>query len=211
MDSPRRILVFGGTFDPPHRAHTTLPPLVADRLGCETILYVPAALNPLKTERPPTEARHRLAMLRLALREVTNASICRLELERGGPSYTVDTLEALRGRYGPHATLRLLIGADQALQFHDWKDWQRILDLAEPVVMLRPPATEAGFREQLARIYDEAEVEAWIGRVVHLPQIEVSATDLRSRLTRGGPVEDDLDPDVVAYIQREGLYRQAPS
>ena len=84
MDDP--ILIFGGTFDPPHLAHTALPPLVARRLDCKRILYIPAAANPLKTDAPPTAVEHRLAMLRLALADVPDAEISTIELDRPGPS-----------------------------------------------------------------------------------------------------------------------------
>jgi nicotinate-nucleotide adenylyltransferase len=146
----QRVLIFGGTFDPPHRAHVELPPRIAQQLGCDRLLYVPAALNPLKVDSPPTDSSHRLEMLRRAVVDVPNAEICTIELERKGPSYTVDTLEELRRRLGEDVEMRLLIGGDQALEFHRWKDWKRIIELAEPVVMLRPPWNRETFREQLA-------------------------------------------------------------
>lgn len=211
MSAPHRAgkpltLIFGGSFDPPHRAHITLPPLVADQLGADRLLYIPAAISPLKRDSTPTDASHRLAMLRLAVASIPRAEIITIELERPGPSYTVDTLEELHRRARAGETFRLLIGADQALDFHLWKSWGRIIDLAEPVVMLRPPWDRGGFRRALMGRYKLAEVNAWIGRVVEVPAIDASATDIRRRLANGESVEADLPAEVEAYIRKHGLY-----
>jgi nicotinate-nucleotide adenylyltransferase len=205
-DRPQRILVFGGTFDPPHRAHVELPPLIARQLGCELIIYVPAAANPLKAEEP-TAAHHRLAMLQLALRDVPMAEISTIELERPGPSYTIDTLEELRRRLGPAAELRLLIGADQALDFHRWKDWDRIIELAPPAVMLRPPWNAQTLAEELRSRLGPREAEQWRGWLMEAPVIPASGTDVRERQRAGEAVRDPLDPAVAAYIREHSLYR----
>jgi len=200
-----RTLVFGGTFDPPHTAHTTLPPLVAARLGCARIIYIPAAANPLKTDLDVTPAQHRLAMLELAVADVPGAEISTIELDRPGPSYMVDTLELLR-RTVDDTQLVLLIGSDQAMSFHDWKDWARIIGLATPAVMVRPPLDGATFRRQLAERYDPDEVERWLGYAVAVPQLDVGATTVRKRIASGGDVRGLLQPTVLAYIRQHHLY-----
>ncbi len=202
-----RTLVFGGTFDPPHTAHTTLPPLVAARLGCARIIYIPAAANPLKTDLDVTAAEHRLAMLRLAVADVPGAQVSTIELDRPGPSYMIDTLRSLRSRVGDKTDLVLLIGSDQAMSFHDWKDWARIIELATPAVMVRPPLDMAAFRRQLAERYEPDEVERWLGYAVAVPQLDVDATSVRRRLASGGDVRGLLQPDVLAYAREHGLYR----
>lgn len=199
-------LIFGGSFDPPHRAHVTLPPLVADQLGADRLLYIPAAISPLKSDSTPTDASHRLAMLRLAVESIPRAEIITIELDRPGPSYTVDTLEELHQTARAGETFRLLIGADQAIDFHRWRDRGRVIDLAEPVVMLRPPWDRAAFRRALAGRFKLAEVNAWIRRVVEVPAIEASATEIRRRLASGESVEAYLPPAVEAYIRKHGLY-----
>ncbi len=207
VDDPRCILVFGGTFDPPHRAHIVLPPLVAKQLGCSFVLYIPAALNPLKTDAPPTADHHRLAMLRVALSGVQGIEIDTIELDRAGPSYMVDTLTALQHRYGKGVKLRLLIGADQAVQFHRWRDWKRILELAPPAVMLRPPFTHDAYVAALKKQYTSSQVEQWASWTIPLPMIDVSSTEIRQRITTGSSLEDILNPPVIEYIQEHGLYR----
>lgn len=205
---PRRVLIFGGTFDPPHLAHTALPPLVARRLGCDRILYVPASANPLKAGTPPTAAEHRLAMLRLALADVPDAEISTLELDRPGPSYTVDTLRSLREQLGPEVELRLLLGSDQALSFHRWREWEKILDLATPAVMVRPPLDAASFGAQLAAVYPRGEADRWLGWSTPVPQMDICATELRSRLAAGDDVRGLIQPAVIRYIRTHGLYRE---
>jgi nicotinate-nucleotide adenylyltransferase len=202
-----RVLIFGGTFDPPHRAHVELPPRIAKQLGCDRLLYVPAALNPLKVDSPPTDSLHRLEMLRLAVADVPGAEICTIELERQGPSYMIDTLEELHSRLGDDVEMRLLIGADQAMEFHRWKDWRGIIKLAKPVVMLRPPWNRERFREQLAEQYDSEQVERWLSWTIDVPAIDVSSSLIRERIAANGDLSDLLNKDVARYIREHGLYQ----
>ena len=201
------MLIFGGTFDPPHRAHVELPQAAARELGCERIIYIPAAINPLKAspDQPsPTPAHHRLAMLRLALDGVPNAEISTIELDRAGPSYTIDTL---RGLHATASSAFLLIGADQALDFHRWKDWREILNLVTPAMMLRPPWTRSTFQAALRERYDAEEASQWQTRVLStLPIVDVSATEIRKRMAAGSTLNGLVDPRVEAYIRKNRLY-----
>lgn len=207
----RPLLIFGGTFDPPHRAHIELPRLIAHELDCERIIYVPAASNPLKKDQPTDDA-HRLTMLQIALADVPEAEIDRIELERGGPSYTVDTLEHIRNRLASARgedqvpPLRLLIGADNALSFQKWKDWQRILALATPVIMLRPPWNMDAFDRALKEEYAADKAKHWQSWIVDVPLMDINATDIRARLSSGQSVSGLLDPGVGAYIRKHNLY-----
>ncbi|MCH8824641.1 MAG: nicotinate (nicotinamide) nucleotide adenylyltransferase [Planctomycetes bacterium] len=200
------LLIFGGTFDPPHRAHTELPPLVADQLDCDRILYVMASLNPLKADSPPTSAEHRLAMLEIAISDLPKAEICTLELDRPGPSYAVQTLEQLREAHGTDVGFYLLLGSDQALQFTKWKDWEHILELATPVVMLRPPLDIKQFEQQLSESCPPKLLANWLEWIADLPQLDISATEIRQRFIVGKGFDDSLDPRVLAYIKEHGLY-----
>jgi nicotinate-nucleotide adenylyltransferase len=238
-DQPRRILIFGGTFDPPHRAHAALPVMAAELLDCDLILFVPAAISPLKTAQPCADPEHRLAMLLLAIADVSNAKISTIELDRAasagaGPSYTIDTLRALHDEYShaqklqtaavhtdpPQAPspkpqdfpeFRLLIGCDQALDFHRWKDWQQILLLATPAVMLRPPWNEQSFHSALMEKHSNVEAESWMEWTLRLPIMDISATEVRRRLTAGEyeALTDALDPAVLNYIRANNLYRNS--
>jgi nicotinate-nucleotide adenylyltransferase len=205
----RKILIYGGTFDPPHRGHVVLPRQVRHAVNADGVLYIPAGQPPHK-DQPETPARHRIAMLQLVLDGLADTAICRYEVSRPGPSYTVDTLEFLRSRLGPRVTLRLLIGADMALIFDKWYRADRVADLAEPLVMLRPPHDQADFLRRMARQMGAAAAERWAQRIVAVDAIDISSTQLRRELAggRGQPMVGRgwLDPRVWAYIRAHGLY-----
>lgn len=197
------LLVVGGTFDPPHRAHLRLAMEAADAASCDHVLFVPAQQSPLKQE-PQTPRRHRLAMLRLALEDQPRASISTFELDRAGPSYTVDTLEALRAALPDAVELRLFMGSDQFRSLNRWRQPERIVQLAPPVVVLRAPDT----RESLRASGIPAERLAW---VVDVPLDYVSSTEVRGRLAGGEEVAGLLDPRVLEYIRAHQLYESDAS
>jgi nicotinate-nucleotide adenylyltransferase len=205
----RSILVYGGTFDPPHRAHVELPTLVRDRLGLELLLYIPASISPFKQDDEPTPGPHRLAMLDLALREQPRTAIWTVELDAPGVHYTVDTLALLRSRVGLDVPLHLLIGADHAREFHRWREPDRILDLCKPAVMMRPPDTRESLAEALKPHWDEQMCERWLAAIVDVPELDIAATEVRRRLATGEGTSDILANDVRAYISANELYRSA--
>ena len=207
-DEPITVLLCGGAFDPPHRAHLTLPPLARDAIGADLLLYMPAGKAPLKPG-PIASNDDRLAMLRAGLEGEPRVAITTLELERPGDSYTIATLKEIRAER-PRATLRLLIGADQARQFHKWRAAKEIIQLAEPAVMLRPPLEGAdALLAEMKPHWSEAELQEWGGRLVELPAIEASSTRARQLLAEdpGSPeLATLLTPPVRRVIAEKGLY-----
>ncbi len=202
------VLLYGGAFDPPHRAHLELPPLARATLGCELLVYIPAAAAPLKAGPVASDA-HRLGMLRAGLAGVSRAAIATLELDRAGASYTVDTLRAIRD-LRPAAALRFLIGADQARQFHRWREHEAILTLAVPAVMLRPPLDDPDtLLAEMADHWSDDQLAAWRPRFIELPPIDASSTRARELLgagERGGELRSLLTPPVLGYIEENSLY-----
>lgn len=204
----QNILLFGGSFDPPHRAHLELPQQAAKAIGADLIAYIPAGRAPHKLDRVQTDPQHRLAMLRLALAdepgEVPTVALTD-EIDRGPdePSYTVDTLESLHQRIDSEARLRLLIGADQLRIFDSWREPERIITLAEPVVMVRPPDT----REALVASLPNEQRDEWANRLVDAAQLEISSTAIRERAAAGEPIDDSICKAVADYIDQHGLYR----
>jgi nicotinate-nucleotide adenylyltransferase len=196
-ESDRDLLIYGGTFDPPHRAHIELPKAACQKLGADAVVYIPAARSPHKLDQAQTPANHRVAMLRRALVDQPWARLWLGEIERqdDGPSYTVDTLERLRVELGEAVRMRLLIGADQIEKFETWVRHDRIIELAESVVMLRPPVD----RENLP--------PTWRVRVVEVPAIDISSTRVRQAIEAGRPIDDMVPLQVAQYIHLAGLYQ----
>ena len=214
--SRRSALIYGGTFDPPHRGHIDLPLAAVRTLGLDELVYVPAAQNPHKEAGDATFADHRVNMLRLAIASVEEASLSTVEIDRGGPSYFVDTMHWFRDAFGPDADLRFLIGSDNVVGFHRWKDWREILQIAEPAVMLRPPLDRDTFQSQLDENFGREEASAWLTRIVDIPACDISATEIRDRLRSEVEHRDRpaytvplLDPAVLEYICEHDLYMMA--
>lgn len=215
--APRTVLVFGGTFDPPQRAHFELPALARDAIGAGWLLYIPAGRSPFKRENPIASDDDRVAMLRAGLVGRERVAISTIELgERGegerAASYTVETLERLRALASAETGFRLLIGADQAAGFHRWREPGRIIELAEPVVMLREPHESAdSLIESLREHWPAAELDRWRRRVVGVPTIDVSATRARELLGDGVYASPELrgiiPAPVLDYVRAHGLYR----
>ncbi len=198
-----RLGVLGGTFDPPHYGHLALAGHAREQLGLERVLWVPAGDPWRKPGTAVTPGEHRLAMLRLALAGNDAFEISTLEVDRPGPSYTVETLAALH-RERPEHELFFLLGADALRDLPAWHEAPRILELA----FLGATARE-GARPS------EAELEALMSglstRVVwfEMPRLDISASDIRRRAARGESLRSLVPPAVEAYIQQHKLYRSS--
>lgn len=207
----RRVLLFGGTFDPPHRRHVSMASAAASLLDCDRIVVMPAGRSPLRRGVETAPPQLRLEMTRAAFAEEPRAFVSDRELRRGGTSYTVDTLRALgAGADRSRTDTLLLIGSDQALQFSQWREAPRILDeLAEVAVVLRPPEDARSFAATCASMGSAG--EAWVQRLLPLPPVDLSATAIRSALVRGDDPRSirGLAPAVADLIARSGRYRSA--
>ena len=185
-----RIGICGGTFDPFHRGH--LDPILAARgtMEWERIIYVPAAQQPFKPDRAMASGFHRFAMAQLATREHDEIWITPMELERGGTSYTVDTLEELH-RQLPDAQLDGIIGDDNVAALDRWKNPPRLFELARFVVLAR---NGGGTDPRLVYARNET--------------VTVSSTEIRRRVRAGEPIDTFVDPLVRRYIHHYGLYKE---
>jgi nicotinate-nucleotide adenylyltransferase len=202
------IGVFGGTFDPIHYAHLAVAEEAAEALGLERVLFIPAGQPPHKPDQVITPAAHRLAMVELAIAGNDRFAVDRLELDRDGPSYTVDTLEVLSGWRPdsggpPSADLILVLSADAFLGMASWHDPRRIFELARVAVAPREgyPSAEATF---MAERFPDL-----VDRVVFLdgPRMRLSASELRSRSAAGRTLRYLVPDAVAAYIDDHDLYR----
>ena len=201
----KRIGIYGGSFNPPHLGHVLAARNARALLQLDEILFIPAAIPPHKAVAGGSpDGETRLALTRLAIAGEPGLSVSRIELDRPGPSYTVDTLRALRESYGQDE-LFLLMGTDMFLSFFQWREPQTIASLATPVCMARVHADDAlsaALRQQAQAI------EAAFGvRPIVLQNecLEISSTEVR-RLLFFGIADELLHPAVLAMIGREKLY-----
>lgn len=197
-----RLGVLGGTFDPVHRGHLVLAAAAHAELGLERVLFVPAGQPWRKGDRAITSGEHRLAMLRLGLEGQGAFGIVTLELEREGPSYTADTLGALR-RERPNEALFFILGEDALVDLPNWARPGRIQELATLVVARRAGTRRKDVEEVARRVPGLLDRVVWL----KMPPVEVTATGVRERVRRGLWIGDLVPPAVEAYIREHGLYR----
>jgi nicotinate-nucleotide adenylyltransferase len=203
LPSTARTGVLGGTFDPVHLGHLILAEEARWALRLERLVLMPAAQPWRKAERQVTAADHRLAMLRLAVADDPSFDVSTLEIDRGGPTYTVETLAALRSELGEGVELVFVLGEDALLDLPHWRDPAGILRLARLGVAKRPgtpPIDLAALERVLPGIEDRIEM-------IPMPLIEISSTDIRRRVREGGTIRYLVPAPVQAYIAEHALYR----
>jgi nicotinate-nucleotide adenylyltransferase len=191
------IALFGGAFDPPHLGHVALVQHALARFGFERLLVVPAGNPPHKLVHAPAEVRARLA--ELAFGRIPRVEISRVELEPGGPRYTVDTLRWAREHLGEPT---LVVGADQLASFLDWREPETILTLAVLAVATRPGYSEDDLEPVLSALSRPERVVLF-----PIPAHNVSSRALRERVRQRRPIDHLVPPAVNVEIERLGLYR----
>lgn len=215
-DAARPLGILGGTFDPVHHGHLRLAEEAADACGLERVLLIPAALPNLR-DAPSTPALHRLEMAKLAARGNARLAVDDRELKREGMSYTVDTLLALRSELGAALPVCLILGADAFLRLPRWSRWRQLFDLCHVAVATRPgydldasiaavPELGDEWRVRGARPDELARRPAGAIARVDIPLLEISATDLRARMSQGASVRYLLPDAVLDYIAAHRLY-----
>ena len=212
-DSPRPLGLLGGAFDPVHIGHLRGAIAVREELQLERVDFIPAAQSPLKSGAELT-AEHRLAMLQLAVRDVSGLDVDARELERPGPSYTVDTLKALRAEYGATRPLLWIVGSDILTTLSQWSRWRELLDHAHLVVMARPGASDP-----------EDEVKKWIAShqmegnlavtqpaggvvLVRQPLLDIASSQIRALIAEGRDTRFLMPDAVMEYIERHTLFNR---
>jgi nicotinate-nucleotide adenylyltransferase len=200
----QRLGVLGGTFDPIHHGHLVAAQEACYQLELDRVLFVPAGTPPHKPSGPITHARHRLRMIELAMGDRPCFALSRVDMDRPGPHYTADMLQLLKDEWGVGTALFFIEGADSLADILDWYQPQRIVELAEIVVVDRH-----GAQLDLDRL--EQHLPGIAGRLhrVHMPLLDISSTDLRERVRQGRPIDYLLPREVRDYILEHELYLEA--
>jgi nicotinate-nucleotide adenylyltransferase len=191
-----RHALFGGSFDPPHVGHLLVAIDAADQLSLDSVIFVPAATQPLKAGRAGATAAQRLDMVRLLVEGTPRLDASAVEVDRAGLSFTVDTLSDFAARQ-PTDERFLLLGDDVLATFDQWREPGRILELARIVVLQRE-----GRQSALPAVMAGADVVRLQTR-----RVDVSSTEIRDRVRAGKSVRGFVTDGVAAYIARAGLYR----
>jgi nicotinate-nucleotide adenylyltransferase len=197
------IGILGGTFNPIHLAHLRAAEVVREEMGLEKILFIPSGNPPHKPSYELADVKDRYNMTKCAISSNPNFELSVIEIEREGNSYTVDTLSELKKQYGQETTLYFIIGADILSELTSWKDYKKVFQLCEFVVVTRP-----GF--------DAAELVAAIGsseedspklHIIEMPLLDISSSDIRERIQTGRSIKYLVPDCVEEYIVKHGSYR----
>jgi nicotinate-nucleotide adenylyltransferase len=190
------IGIFGGTFNPPHVGHLIVAECVREELGLGKVLFIPSAISPHKQHLGLVDSAFRMEMVRLALLGQQFFEASPIELERGGVSYTVDTLEQLKRIY-PEDILHLLMGMDNLVELPTWKSPERIADLSKIVVMTRPGFQPTGIPDLVRKNFMLCQVS----------EIGISSSEIRERVKQGKSIHFLVPKPVESYIYYRKLYK----
>ncbi|HIF08253.1 MAG TPA: nicotinate (nicotinamide) nucleotide adenylyltransferase [Gemmatimonadetes bacterium] len=194
-DRPVRLGVFGGTFDPPHIGHVLLTKELQASTALDEILWIPARVPPHKPVDGPTSPELRLEMACAATKGLDHHDVSNVELQRPGPSYTVDTLRTVRAEC-PSTVPVLIMGSDQFAELEDWHEAAELVALAEVCVLARDGVDVGAVAPGLDVVWSTADVSA----------VDVSSSDIRERVREGRPYKHLVPAAVAEIIERESLY-----
>ena len=194
----QRIGVMGGTFDPIHHGHLVAASEAAHRFGLDEVVFVPTGQPWQKADRKVSAAEHRYLMTVIATASNPQFSVSRVDIDRKGPTYTIDTLRDLRAAY-PQARLYFITGADALSSIMSWRDWEQMFKLAEFVGVTRP-----GY--ELTEDMLPFDIQQRV-HLLDIPAMAISSTDCRNRASGGRPVWYLVPDGVVQYIAKHALYQ----
>lgn len=199
-----RIGIMGGTFDPIHYGHLVTAEEARHDFQLDQVLFVPSGQPPHKTDRSITLSKHRYLMTVLATLTNPHFAVSRVDIDRPGPSYTIDTIELVRQQYGPDEEYFFISGADAILELLTWKEPERLLGLCEFIAATRPgfPLTELA--ETVGELGEQYGARV---HVLTVPALAISSTDVRQRVASGRPIRYLVPETVLYYIEKNRLYR----
>jgi nicotinate-nucleotide adenylyltransferase len=202
----RKIILFGGTFDPIHIGHTSVAAFAADKIKAEKIIFIPAKRSPLKNLLPKAADDDRLAMIALAIGGNKKFELSSFELQKSTPSYTIDTVRYFKKTYGQGVEICWLVGADSLDDLPYWYKITELIDECSLYVMCRAGYKEPDFTKFIEQ-WGSQRIEKLRRDTIQTPLIDISSTEIRKRLAEGKDVLKMLHPAVADYIAEHGLYK----
>ena len=203
MAAPKRLGVMGGTFDPIHHGHLVTAEEAVWQFELDEVVFVPTGQPWMKQDREVTSAEDRYLMTVIATASNPSFSVSRIEVDRQGPTYTVDTLEQLRAEAKDPVDLFFVTGADAMLEIFHWKDPEEVLARAHFIAATRPGYDLTRFEAETPSAHPNVSV-------MHIPALAISSTDIRRRVAEGEPVRYLVPEGVQTYIEKARLYRSGP-
>ena len=200
----KSIAIMGGTFDPIHYGHLVTAEAVRHRFQVDKVVFIPTGKPAHKTDKAVTHNEHRYLMAVLATMRNENFEVSRIEIDRPGVTYTIDTIEQLKKLCRPDVRLYFITGADAIHRIMSWKESERLLSLCDFVAVTRPGYQKNQMFEEIGEIQDK-----YASRIhyMEVPALAISSSDIRSRAQRGMPIQYLLPQEVVDYIHKFGLYQ----
>ena len=200
-DSGLRIGIIGGTFDPIHVGHLIMADQARARLGLSSVVFVPASLPPHKLDQQITGPEQRLDMIKLAIADNPHFSVSRMDLDRSGPSYTVDMIRLFLDAWGADTAIHFLMGSDSLGELVTWRQPDQLIRLCRVVAVGRP-----GFRIDLQKLDRLLPGAATLVRLLEAPTLDISATEIRRYVRDGHSIRYMVPWAVECYIREHGLY-----
>ena len=203
--STKRMGIFGGTFDPVHMGHLVIAQDAAEKLDLSEIIFVPAAIPPHKQHLQQSSSEHRLNMLHLAVESDMRFAVSDIESNRGGVSYTFDTICELKAER-PNVELVLIVGSDTLIDLHNWYNIDELLELCEVASFMRPGESDFQLIQQKVEL-SEHHKKRVLENAFKSHMVGISSSEVRMRIAEGLGIKYLVPPEVEKYIFEQGLYR----
>ncbi len=200
----QRIGVIGGTFDPIHYGHLAAAEEARVRVNLEKVLFAVAGLPPHKLDEEVTPVEHRLAMVQLGIFSNPDFELSRVDVDRSGPSYTVDTISILQEQWGQGTEMFFILGLDSLVEVPTWHQPERLIQLCHLVAVARP-----GFEVDMRQLEDSVPGISSRVEIIGMPEVDISSSDLQRRVREGLPIRYQVPEEVERYIREHRLYQQS--
>jgi nicotinate-nucleotide adenylyltransferase len=203
----RKIILFGGSFDPIHLGHIQVAEFAFEYLKAEKLIFIPVRRSPLKAFFPVASDVERFVMIKLAIEGYENFLVSDYELQRPAPAYTLETVRYFLEQFGSDVCIHCLVGADSIGDLIHWYKITELIDLCNLSIMYRAGFDEPDFN-QFESIWGSERIKKLQKNVIGTPLIDISSTEIRARILNGQDVSSMLDEKVLQYIKDKALYKQ---